>query len=171
MEPGLGLPHRQVMLAPKIKILKIQKNPHVSKEISRLSFPSWRVGDGCFVITPGLLLKTSWSDFYQRLNRNSLEGLSLGRLGGCLVQHEMLLPSQLRCILSDTDLVSGWGPASLVFRGRARWPLSGPGKTISCWVMPTVGCKRAVDSSLWCQGRAGNAQKAGGMSLPILRMG
>lgn len=147
---GLGLPHQQVMLEPKIKIKKNlkKKNPHVSKENSRLSFPSWRVGDGCFVITPGLLLKTSWSDFYQCLNRNSLEGLSLGRLGGCLVQHETLLPSQLRCILSDTDLVSGWGPASLVFHGRAGWPLSGPGKTISCWVMVTVGCKHMVDSCL-----------------------
>jgi len=53
------------------------------KEISQLSFPSWTVGDGCFVIIPGLLLKTFWSDFYQLRNRSSLEGLSLGRLGGC----------------------------------------------------------------------------------------
>lgn len=51
----------------------------------------------------------------------------------------MLLPSQLRCILSNTDLVSGLGPPSLVFCGRAGWLLSGPGKTVSCQVMPWQG--------------------------------
>lgn len=53
------------------------------KEIFQLSFPSSTVGDGCFVITPSLLLKTFWSDFYQLRNRSSPKGLSLGRLGGC----------------------------------------------------------------------------------------
>lgn len=69
-EPGLGLPHQEFTSAPKNKNNKIKIHLFL-KENSRLSFPSWRVGDGCFVIAPGLLLKTSWSDFYQRLNRNS----------------------------------------------------------------------------------------------------
>lgn len=86
------------------------------------------------------------------------------------MRSETLLPSQLSCILDDTDLMCGWGPASLVFHGRARCLLSGLGKAFSCQVMPTVGCRHGVKPCSWCEGRAGDTQKAGGMSLSILRM-
>lgn len=46
--------------------------------------------------------------------------------------------------------------------------LSGLGKAFSCQVMTTVGCKHGVNSCSWAEGRAGDAQKAGGMSLSIL---